>query len=184
MANLNVDTAFIVGAGFSHHAGLPLTSKFTEAILEARGFDGGPSRMMVEFLSRFIRDAFDHSTQAAAKFWPDLEDLFTCVDMSANSGHHLGGSFAPADLRTVRRAMLCRIIRMLDQKYQSGRKKKGGDWKKLDDFFWQIGSRNIGFISMNWDTVIERKLSNTREDLILDYCCDAVPASIPDSPGP
>jgi hypothetical protein len=33
MPSLNVGTVFIVGAGFSHHAGLPLTGGFTEAIL-------------------------------------------------------------------------------------------------------------------------------------------------------
>jgi hypothetical protein len=35
---------------------------------------------------------------------------------------------------------------------------------------------------MNWDTVIERKLAHTRENLSLDYCCDALPASVPDLP--
>src|SRR5438132_14033142 len=135
MPNFSVETVFVVGAGFSHHAGLPLTSKFTEAVLEAREFGSGPSRVMVEFLSSFIRDAFNHSAKAAARHWPNLEDIFTCVDLSANSGHHLGSNFAPADLRTVRRAMLCRIIRMLDQKYEAARKRKGPNWKELDDFF-------------------------------------------------
>lgn len=183
MSNLTAETAFIVGAGFSHHAGLPLASSFTEAILEAREFGSGPSRLMVEFLSKFVRDAFDHSTRAAARYWPNLEDVFTCVNLSANSGHHLGSTFAAADLRTVRRAMLCRIIRMLDQKYETGRKRKGADWKRLDDFFWQIDPRRVGFISMNWDTVIERKLAATRKPSI-DYCCDAAHAGIPEPPEP
>src|SRR4051812_32129832 len=120
MFNANVETIFIVGAGFSNHAYLPLTGKFTEAILEARQRNAGPSRVLVDFLSRFIHDAFGHSTNAKAKYWPDLEDIFTCIDLSANSGHHLGGGFAPADLRTARRALLSRIIRMLDQKYEAG----------------------------------------------------------------
>src|SRR5208337_5437495 len=113
MSNSSVDTIFIVGAGFSHHANLPLTNRFSEAILEAREFGRGPSRIIVDFLTKFIHDTFDHSTKAGAKSWPDLEDVFTCVDLSANSGHYLGSSFAPADLRTVRRAILSRIIRML-----------------------------------------------------------------------
>lgn len=179
--NLSIETVYIVGAGFSHHAGLPLTSTFTEAILEARQFSGGSSRLMVEFLSRFIREAFDHSTRAGAKHWPELEDVFTCIDLSANSGHHLGSTFASADLRTVRRAMLCRIIRMLDQKYEAGRRRKGPEWKKLDDFFWQIHPQHTGFISMNWDTVIERRLAATQHPLI-DYCCDALHAGIPEPP--
>src|SRR3989442_4543596 len=182
MPSLNVETVFVVGAGFSHHAGLPLTSGFTEAILEARQFSSGPSRVLVDFLSRFIHDAFDHSTKAGAKNWPDLEDIFTCVDLSANSGHHLGSTFAPADLRTARRAILSRIIQMLDQKYEAARKKKRSDWRKLDDFFWDITGRSVGFISMNWDTVIERKLALSGKDALLDYCCDALPAIIPELP--
>lgn len=183
MSNATAETVFVVGAGFSHYAGLPLTSKFTEAILEAREFGRGPSRLLVEFVSRFIHDAFDHGAKAGAKYWPDLEDIFTCVDLSANSGHHLGSTFGPADLRTVRRAILSRIMRMLDQKYQAAHKQKGPDWKKLDDFFWRIDSQNVGFISMNWDTVIERKLALTnRGEFLIDYCCDASPASIPNRP--
>jgi hypothetical protein len=181
--NLRAQTVFIVGAGFSRHAGLPLTSGFTEAMLEAREFRGGPSRLMVEYLCRFIRDTFDHSTRTAGKNWPALEDVFTCVDLSANSGHHFGSTFAPADLRTVRRAMLCRIIRMLDQKYEAARKQKGQEWKKLDDFFGRIDPLRVGFISMNWDTVIERKLASTQNPLI-DYCCDALHAGIPEPPEP
>jgi hypothetical protein len=183
MINRNVETVFIVGAGFSHHAGLPLTTKFTEALLEAREFSGGPSRTLVDFLSDFIHHAFGHSRRAKAKYWPDLEDLFTCVDLSANSGHHLGSTFSPADLRTVRRALLSRIIRMLDHRYQLARRKKALEWRRLEEFFWEINTQPVAFISMNWDTVIERKLILTRQDnLSLDYCCDALPAQIPDLP--
>ena len=184
MPNLNVETLFIVGAGFSHHAGLPLTSGFTEALLEARAFTGGPSRLIVEFLEEFIHDAFGHFRKANAKYWPDMEDIFTCVDLSANSGHHLSETFSPADLRTVRRAMLSRIIRMLDEKYKLGRRAKAIDWRRLEEFFWDFSRERVGFISMNWDTVIERKLALTRADLSLDYCCDALPAEIPNLPDP
>jgi len=178
----HVETVVIVGAGFSHYAGLPLTSGFTEAMLEARGLTGGPSRVLVDFLAQFIHDSFDHPTKTEAGNWPELEDVFTCVDLSANSGHHLGGTFAPADLRTVRRAMLSRIIRMLHQKYETGRKKKDSDWKKLDNFFACVNPARTGFISMNWDTVIERKLAVARGSALFDYCCDAVAAEIPDPP--
>jgi hypothetical protein len=182
MSNSNVETVFIVGAGFSHHAGLPLANEFTEGILEARKFSGGSSRTLVDFLSRFVQDAFDRSTKAGARSWPNLEDIFTCVDLSANSGHHLGASFAPADLRTARRAMLSRIIRMLDEKYDAARKRKKPEWRRLDDFFWAIRGRSVGFISMNWDTVIERKVALAFQDVLLDYRCDALPAIIPEPP--
>jgi hypothetical protein len=73
---------------------------------------------------------------------------------------------------------------MLDQKYESGRKKKGQEWWRLDNFFASIESRSVGFISMNWDTVIERKLQLGRPKLLIDYGCDALAAGIPDPPNP
>ena len=80
------DNVFIVGAGFSSYAGLPLQSNFTESLLEARSMRG-QSRIIVDFLSKFVHAAFDHAEKAGAKWWPELEDIFTCVDMSANAGH-------------------------------------------------------------------------------------------------
>ncbi len=149
-------------------------------MLAAREFASGPSRMIVDFLSEFAFDAFGVPRKAGARRWPELEDIFTCVDLSANSGHHLGGTFSPAGLRTVRRALLSRMIRMLNQRYRSGRKRKDSEWRALDRFFDHIASIRVGFISMNWDTVIERKLSLSRNRLLVDYCCDAVEANIPD----
>jgi hypothetical protein len=178
MPNWNVKTLFVVGAGFSHYAGLPLTYRFTDALLEARSHTSGPSRTLVEFLSSFIHDAFGHSSKAPAKYWPALEDIFTCVDLSANSGHHLGPNFTPADLRTVRRALLARIIIMLHQSLRNPRNRNPADWRQLNRLFDRVDPKDVGFISMNWDTVIERKLGRTQADWF-DYCCDAQGAIFP-----
>lgn len=182
MAPKSIKTVYIVGAGFSSYAGLPLTAGFTDAILAARDFGGGPSKLIVDYMSRFIRETFNHSTIATADKWPDLEDIFTCVDLAANSGHHLGSSFKPSDLRTVRRTILSRIIRMLDQRYAKGRRKKGTDWFTLDKFFSTLNLDETGFISMNWDSVVERKLQMRLGGPFIDYKCDALSAAIPDLP--
>ena len=179
MSSRDIDSVFIVGAGFSHYAGLPLTYKFTDALLEARKHTRGPSRLLVEFLGTFIHDVFGHASTAAAKYWPALEDIFTCVDLSANSGHHLGASFSPADLRTVRRALLARTILMLYETYRNPKKRNPSDWRQLNQLFDRIDPGKVGFISMNWDTVIERKLARSGADWF-DYCCDALPVSFPE----
>ncbi len=191
MSRPSVDTVFIVGAGFSYYAGLPLTTDFTKAILETRwlGTGTGPQALrganqkIVAYLTEFIQKTFDLSSRAKAPKWPQLEDVFTCIDLAANAGHHLGSSYAPADLRTVRRALLSRIIRMLDEKYQSARRLKAPAWRQLDDFFLRLESKKVGFVSMNWDTVIERKLDATQQgDFLPDYGCDAMAATIPSPP--
>lgn len=182
MAPKSVKTVYIVGAGFSSYTGLPLTAGLTDAILAARDFGGGPSKLIVDYMSRFIRETFNHSTTAKADKWPDLEDIFTCVDLAANSGHYLGSSFKPSDLRTVRRAILVRIIRMLDQRYEEGRRKKGDDWLTLEAFFSTLNLDEVGFVSMNWDSVVERKLQMGLGGPFIDYKCEALPVAIPDLP--
>jgi hypothetical protein len=184
MPNWNVRTLFILGAGFSYYAGLPLTDEFTDALLEARAFSRGPSKTLVEFLGIFIHDVFGHKRKALARHWPSLEDIFTCIDLSANTGHHLGERFSPADLRTVRRALVARIIRMLHQRYELRRKAKGIRWRDLNNFFEHIDPTSVGFIVTNWDTVVERRLAVTYPDILFDYCCEALAAEFPSSPDP
>ncbi|MGB9122994.1 MAG: hypothetical protein WCE73_20435, partial [Candidatus Angelobacter sp.] len=99
-------TAYIVGAGLSHYAGLPLQAGFTKAILAARDFKPGPSRKMVELLDNFVHDVFQIKEGADFSEWPDLEDIFTFIDLSANTGHYLGPKYDPKQLRRVRRVLI------------------------------------------------------------------------------
>src|SRR4051812_23284497 len=98
-------TVFIVGAGFASYAGMPLQMDFTDALLSGRGEAEGNSGMIVQHLRKFVNRAFDHKTSAGAQFWPELEDIFTCIDLAANSGHNLGPKFSPSALRTIRRGL-------------------------------------------------------------------------------
>jgi hypothetical protein len=112
---------FIVGAGFSFHAGLPLTNQFTEKLLDVKGLKlDRPSNLIVPFLQSFVENTFGHLPSSPLKDWPRLEDIFTCIDLSANTGHHLGQQYSPSDLRTVHRALIVRIIMMLRHNYTQG----------------------------------------------------------------
>lgn len=42
---MKTDTVFVVGAGFSSYAGLPLQSTFTQALLEPRDEEDHPSQL-------------------------------------------------------------------------------------------------------------------------------------------
>ena len=119
---------YIVGAGFSKYAGLPLQLDFTEALLAPRSDSSHPMRPLVSHLGTFIHDAFDHSESAKAKHWPNLEDLFTNIDLAANTGHHLGATHPPSRLRTTRRVLLSRMMYMLNERYIEAESGKGDDW--------------------------------------------------------
>ena len=148
------EQVLIVGAGFSRYAGLPLQSGFTKELLRAADFKKGPSKRVVDFLNKFVGRAFNGESNQ----WPELEDLFTCFDLSANTGHHLGLKHDPSFLRTVRRALISRMIRRLWKSYEDARKKPGTDWNKLDSLLRRIDLKTTAFLSLNWDTVIEQRM--------------------------
>lgn len=165
--------AVVVGAGLSKYAGLPLTGEFTEALLDVARFRKGPSKTLVASLRRFVSDVFHCPDKAPADAWPLLEDLFTFIDLSANTGHHLGKAYSAAKLRTMRRAFIARTIRMLQQKYEEGRKNDRPERRQLVGFLTRVDLRRTAFISMNWDTVIEATAYELKTICGVDYRCDA-----------
>jgi hypothetical protein len=176
---------FIVGAGFSWHAGLPLTTEFTQSLLDVAKLKlDGPSALIVQFLQKFVDDTFGHDPGSDPKGWPELEDLFTCIDLSANTGHHLGRKYSPSYLRTVRRALIVRLIRMLRQNYTRGRKRADTNWSAIEDFFSSVVTYNCAFLSMNWDTVIEEGLKRTQKISSFEYGCEASPVVLDKTKSP
>lgn len=174
----SIEHLFIVGAGFSFHAGLPLTTQLTEELLNVQDFSSsGPNRRIVRFLRKFVEDTFDQRVSADAENWPHLEDIFTSVDLAANSGHHLGPDYSPSDLRAIRRALIVRIIRTLRQTYTRGKSEKSTNWNKLENFFARVRVDSCAFLSMNWDTVIEEGLKRTQRVQSFDYRCEARPVA-------
>jgi hypothetical protein len=167
---------YIVGAGFSKYAGLPLQADFTEALLEPRSDEQYPMRPLINHLGQFVHDAFDHKVSANARFWPNLEDVFTNIDMAANTGHHLGSEHSPSVLRTTRRVLLARMMCMLHERFTKAAEVESEDWVSLNSFFNGLNIPHSAFISINWDTVIERRVAELRKVVNFDYRCLAVAA--------
>ncbi|WP_182356636.1 hypothetical protein [Komagataeibacter europaeus] len=132
-----------------------------------------PSKRLVEFIQQFVDIAFGEGQERTADEWPELEDIFTLLDLSANTGHHLGPDYSASDIRTVRRAIIVRMIRMLHQTYIRRQKNPDSKWKKLEDFFSCFDASNTAVLSMNWDTVIEQGLARTQNIRNVDYGCFA-----------
>lgn len=164
----------IVGAGFSKNAGLPLVSDFTTELLNIRGLHlDGPNARLVAFIKSFVNTTFGEGADRAPDQWPDLEDVFTLVDLAANSGHHLGPQYPAARLRLVRRAVIARTIRMLDRSYAAGVKVATDDRRALDTVIDRLNLEDVSILSMNWDSVIERDLARRRSIKQVDYGCGA-----------
>lgn len=165
---------FILGAGFSKNAGLPLATEFTEKLIEVGHLKlDAPSKKLVSHIRTFVDRVFGEGHARPHEEWPELEDLFTLIDLSANTGHHLGQEYAASDLRVVRRAILVRMIRMLSAEYTKGAKRRGPEWEALETFFAHLDVGRSAVLSMNWDTVVERGIARSQSIMRYDYGCGA-----------
>lgn len=170
---MSFENLLFVGAGFSANAGLPLASSFTSELLNVKRLNlDGPSNALVRFISGFVDLTFAERRTAAPEDWPELEDVFTLVDLSANTGHHLG-MYSASDLRLVRRALLVRMIRMLSQAYGRRQKTPDANSRLLEKFFESFDESRTAVLSMNWDTVIESGLARTQNLDLIEYGCEA-----------
>ncbi|TNF03805.1 MAG: hypothetical protein EP321_09010 [Sphingomonadales bacterium] len=164
----------IVGAGFSFSAGLPLAGGFTKELLSlGRVVADGPSARQIAFIKSFADQVFGEGASRTPDEWPDLEDIFTLVDLSANTGHHLGPHYSAADLRVVRRAIIVRMIRMLSQAYRRRQRSPDAGWRALETFFGGFRADISAVLSMNWDTVFERGMARAQTLRRVDYGCHA-----------
>lgn len=171
---MDTENLLIVGAGFSFNAGLPLANNFTSSLLNlSRLKIDGPSNALVRFVEGFVDKTFAEGRSAAPRDWPDLEDLFTLVDLSANTGHHLR-EYSASDLRLVRRAMIVRMIRMLSQAYYRRQQKPDKNWQLLEELLSEFDTDRTAVLSMNWDTVIEAGLARTQNIHDVEYGCEAI----------
>jgi hypothetical protein len=173
---LEADNLLILGAGISRNAGLPLASEFTRELLNVRGLRlDGPSARQVAYIRAFVDSVFGEGASRNHDEWPELEDIFTLVDLSANTGHHLGPSHSASDLRIVRRSIIVRMIRMLAKAYARGCNKHDADWMTLEGFFTQFDATTSAVLSMNWDTVFEQGIARTQKIDKVEYGCGATP---------
>ena len=176
-----INTAFIVGAGFSANAGLPLQSDFTRLFLSAAEHTSGRSRHLMPVLEKFVRLTFGFQAGQDVSLYPELEDLFTTLDLSANTGHHLGPQYPPKELRKLRRMLLSRIIRMLNFAYSEGLKHPPARRDDLLAFLRRIDHKRHSFVSLNWDTVLERCLEEIGSAMAPSYGPEVLPVGLEDS---
>jgi hypothetical protein len=175
-------TVYILGAGFSANAGLPLQSEFTKSFLAAERYTKGKSLPLMGPLRDFVSDTFGFGPDQDTSLYPELEDLFTTMDLSANTGHHLGPGYAPRDLRRLRRMLLSRIIRMLHIALVAKlvAEKRAPALSRLIQFVEQISSNKHQFVSLNWDVVLEGCLEEVESPFAPYYSPQIYPAEIVD----
>ncbi len=131
-------------------------------------------------LGSFVLETFGFGPDHDLSSYPELEDIFTTLDLSANTGHHLGPKYSPKDLRRLRRMLLSRIIRMLNSAYLDGKKRSLNKRMQLLDFVSRLSEKKHEFVSLNWDVVLEGCLEEIQAPFQPLYSREIRPAEIED----
>lgn len=96
-----------------------------------------------------------------------MEDIFTCIDLSASTGHNLGFNYEPRHLRSLRRLLINRVFSVLDDFYESS-----PEIKKLLSLIYKSSNLDdrCNFVVLNWDIVLEKHLRDLDQHCRINYC--------------
>ncbi len=162
--DLPISTTFVLGSGFSKCADLPLQAEFSSLILSEE-FNTDIDQVITTAITKFVQDIFGWHK---GRELPSLEDIFTCIDLSAETGHHLGIKYTPKVLRALRRMTTYRIFSILDRRFSYSE-----DINKLLSSLCKpsnSGSR-CSFVVLNWDIFLEKHLLRLNPAVLIDYRC-------------
>lgn len=149
--------AFILGAGFSKCAELPIQAEFSP-LLTSADFDTPFDREITRIISNFMQDVFGWKEEREI---PSLEDVFTFIDLSVGNGHYLGCAYTPGMLQAIRRMLIYRIFQILDQQFRI--------CQEISDLLDHYQHHDCSFVVMNWDIVLEKHLLEQNPSAYINY---------------
>ncbi len=153
----NKKVAFILGAGFSKCADLPVQADLTP-LLTSEEFNSPLDKVITQIIVDFLAYAFGWQKDTEI---PSLEDVFTSIDISARNGTNLGNAYQPEKLRALRRILIYRTFQILDQRFSV-----------CDDIVTLLRhyqDYDCSFVSMNWDIVLEKHLAEIDPNTTVNY---------------
>ena len=154
----------IAGAGLSAVCGLPTTHGLTADFLTLPTTEATDQRLQSAIskqLRRYWGTVFGYDSGEP----PSFEDHFTLLDIAANSGHQLGTSYSPKQLRAIRRLSIHRVFDILELRFKTN--------ATLSQFLGSVAScSSNAIITTNWDLAIEKHLD-------LDQFNYSIPATNP-----
>jgi NAD-dependent SIR2 family protein deacetylase len=151
--------ALILGAGFSKNSSIPIQSEIP-GMLVNNGYEGEFEAAVSEVLKKFMEEVFNYD---GSQNMPNLDDILTCLDISTNSGHHLGIKYSPVHLRTIRRLLVYRVFTILEKSFTPS--------KDVSTLVHKLSKTyETSYIVLNWDTVLEKYIRMVLPGAGVDYC--------------
>ena len=181
---LKPETVYVLGAGFSYEAGVPLQSQILERIrdLDPLSAPSLLSEIFAECQGRsiaFISRIFEQVPN------PRLEDIFTLIDQSVQHRNYCVG-YNWQEIEVIRRALLNAIVHLFHSGESAIPPDKNKLYKEIAAFLIErrvkAGQKNHPFsvISLNWDCLLENAIYWCLDQYAItgvdvDYCCYTTP---------
>ena len=159
-------TVYILGAGFSKEAGIPLQGDLLPQILETE-FDSDLAKHK-DTLELFIYNIFGLKGDQAKKL--DLEDIYTPINQSISKDEYIK-SYPPSELKAIETSINILIAHIIE--YSKGKKNYINTFVNylINDKKKAPTTDHIAVISLNWDTVVDDRLFKGK-DIVVNYGCN------------
>lgn len=149
--------AFILGAGFSKCADLPVQADFSP-LLTSDKFDSPIDREITIHIKEFLTSVFGWQEKREI---PLLEDVFTFIDLSISNGHYLSCRYSPTMLASLRKLLIYRIFQILDNQFNI--------CPEILELLEHYQDKDCSFIVVNWDIVLEKHLLELNPSSYINY---------------
>ena len=147
---------FVLGAGFSYPAKLPLQKELLKILLDDKDLQYLNHYEKIEsFIAEFFEDNYD------------LEDIFTILDRAYLFEENFS-TFNWLDIYDVRKSLMFLIINLINKKIEEANEHQ----EIYNNFINYLTSnyQTVSVITLNWDTLLEKFIKNISSDTMLDYC--------------
>jgi NAD-dependent SIR2 family protein deacetylase len=141
MSNLDI---YVIGAGSSISAGVPLTKHFVPYL-----FENEPQDERLVRVRDFIKEFYASNFESEPVTYPKFEQVLTMLDMAIDNDHYMSSKFHHKYLRQLRNDMVYLIW------YFLGRVKNESRIKLYDSFVDKIDPDSSVLISLNYDTLLD-----------------------------
>lgn len=155
--NTKPKVAFILGAGFSKCADVPVQAGLTP-LLVSEEFNTPLDKVVTNLICDFLKFVF--GWQPGNKI-PAMEDVFTSIDISVTNGSHLGHYYPPDKLRALRRMLIYRTFQVLDQRFNH--------CEDIDTLLRHYQDHDSSYVVMNWDIVLEKHIAEVKPEAPINY---------------
>lgn len=157
--NETPETIFVLGAGASLPAGVPLQAELYKEIYKA---SKRSQNEKIKNLSKFIDEVFSAESNNRS-----IEELTSIIDYFAYNEYDLRGVLSYQDIAQLR-DVLSLLIHSIVAKAMT-------PFSEYAKHFWRFVRNNklsIGLINLNYDTVFEEAFDCIYPEYLIDYCVD------------